>query len=54
MNLGLPRGALIALVVRKGDAFVPAGRTILQQEDRVLLFAEPGLIPGSMERLGIK
>ncbi|NLA90180.1 MAG: Trk system potassium transporter TrkA [Synergistaceae bacterium] len=54
MNLGLPRGALIDLVVRKGDAFVPAGRTVHQQEDRVLLFAEPGLIPGSMERLGIK
>ncbi|NLK20223.1 MAG: Trk system potassium transporter TrkA [Synergistaceae bacterium] len=54
MNLGLPRGVLIALIVRRDATFVPAGVTVLQKRDRVVLFAEPGLIPEAMDCLGIR
>lgn len=54
MNLELPRGAIIALIVRQDATFVPAGATVLQKKDRVVLFAEPGLIPEVMDCLGIK
>ncbi len=54
MNLGMPRGMIIALVVRKGEVFVPVGATVMQERDRVLLFASAELMAEAGEYLGVR
>lgn len=53
MNLGLPRGIIISLVVRRGKPFVPVGATVLQKGDRVVVFAASDLMPEAMNCLGV-
>jgi len=53
MSLGLPKGILIALIVRKGDTFVPVGATVLQKGDKVIVFATSDLMSEAMESLGV-
>ena len=43
-EIGLPEGALVALVQRKGMAIVPGGRTVLQAGDRLTLIGSPQAI----------
>jgi len=45
LELGLPRGVLVALVRRDGQYFVPDGSTVLQTDDDVLIL-------GGREALG--
>jgi potassium/hydrogen antiporter len=40
VELGLPPGALIVLISRKGECFAPGGGTVLAENDAVLFFAE--------------
>ena len=42
-DLSLPQGALIGAVVRDDEAFIPHGRTVLQEGDVVVAFVLPGL-----------
>ena len=49
--LGLPSGILLALVVRKGRVFVPGGTTLLQADDRAIVFATSDLMDTAVERL---
>ncbi len=51
MELGLPSGILLALVVRKGHVSVPGGTTVLQPEDRIIVFATSDLMDTAVERL---
>ena len=54
MSLGMPKGMLIALIVRKGDVFVPVGATVIQGEDKVIVFATSDLMPEAMDYLGVQ
>ena len=53
MSLGLPKGILIALIVSKGDTFVPVGATVLQKGDKVIVFAKSDLMSEAVESLGV-
>lgn len=44
-KIDLPKGSLIAAVTRKGDVFIPDGNSILEPEDKVIVFALPAAIP---------
>ncbi len=54
MDLGLPKGILIALVSRDGDMFVPWGDSVLMENDEVLIFAAEELMPRAVEILGVE
>jgi trk system potassium uptake protein TrkA len=54
MSLGMPKGMLVALIVRKGDVFVPVGATVVQGEDKVIVFATSDLMPEAMDYLGVQ
>ncbi|MCG3178296.1 MAG: K(+)/H(+) antiporter NhaP [Phycisphaerae bacterium] len=41
IDLGLPRGVLVALVHRNGDYFIPTGSTVLLEDDSIMVLAEP-------------
>lgn len=43
-DLGLPKGSLIAAVVRGDEVFVPYGKSLLQSGDKVIVFALPTAI----------
>jgi trk system potassium uptake protein TrkA len=43
-GLNMPRGSMIAGVVRDGTATIPTGRTRIEVGDRVVLFAERNII----------
>ena len=45
-DLKLPNGALIGAVVRDGEAFIPHGRTVVEEGDVVVAFVLPGLRDG--------
>lgn len=45
MDLGLPRGVLIAMIFRAGETLVPNGSTVLCAGDVISLFATRGLMP---------
>ncbi len=48
--LGLPKGALIAAVVRKGGVFIPHGKSQLEVDDKVIVFALPKAISAIEKR----
>jgi trk system potassium uptake protein TrkA len=43
-QLAMPKGSMIAALVRQGEAMVPTGQLVLRSEDRMLLFAHHGAI----------
>ena len=42
MELGLPRGALVVLVVRGSDSMVPTGATVVHEGDKLVMLADEG------------
>lgn len=50
-ELRLPRGALVALVVRDGNTIVPAGRTVLRRGDDLLVVTPRRIREETEERL---
>jgi trk system potassium uptake protein TrkA len=49
-DLGLPKGSLIAAVVRKGEVFIPYGKSSLEPGDKVIVFALPKAISSIEKR----
>ncbi|MEA3508834.1 MAG: Trk system potassium transporter TrkA [Synergistota bacterium] len=54
MDIGMPQGILLALVSRRGEAFVPWGDTVLEKGDEIMLFASSELMPKAVEILGVR
>jgi trk system potassium uptake protein TrkA len=48
--LHMPHGSLVGAVVRAGEVIIPDSGTVVEEEDRVVLFARPTLLP-RLERL---
>jgi cell volume regulation protein A len=42
MELGLPRGALVVLVVRGEESMVPTGATVLHEGDKLVMVVDEG------------
>ena len=40
----LPHGVLIGAIVRGGEVIIPRGNTVMQVDDRIVLFAETSAI----------
>ncbi len=51
VDLGLPKGALIILMQKGDDRFVPGGSTILEAEDTLLLLTTDDLVESVRDRL---
>jgi trk system potassium uptake protein len=49
-ELGLPDGSLVISILRDGAGFVPAGDSVVQSGDEVLLVLDVGLEPAVTER----
>ena len=49
-NLGLPDGSLVISILRDGGGFVPAGDSVVQAGDEVLLVLDVGIEPRVTER----
>lgn len=54
MDLGMPKGVLVALIARRGDVFVPVGPTVIKAGDRAILFAATELINEAAAYLGVR
>ncbi|MEA4881530.1 MAG: Trk system potassium transporter TrkA [Synergistaceae bacterium] len=54
MSLGLPKGILVALIVRNGEVFVPVGATVIRGDDKVMVFASSDMMNDAVDRLGVK
>ena len=53
-SLGLPKGVLVALIMRRGETFVPVGDTVLRGGDKAVVFAASDLMAEAMEYLGVR
>ena len=54
MDIGLPRGALLALISRNNELIVPYGETIIQGGDKVIIFSNSKILPRAVDILGVK
>jgi trk system potassium uptake protein TrkA len=43
--LHMPHGSLVGAVVRNEEVIIPDSATVVEQGDRVVLFARPALMP---------
>jgi len=44
-KIGFPKGALVVGIVRKNNAFIPTGSSLIQINDRIIVFATREVIP---------
>jgi len=49
-KLSIPKGALVGSIVRDEEVLIPDGNTVIEDGDRVILFARPDVIP-KMEKV---
>ncbi len=49
VDLGLPRGALVVLITRGPESFVPSGAAELREGDRLLLVVEEAALPAARQ-----
>lgn len=49
-EIGFPEGAIIGAVLRNGNMHIPSGATVLNTNDRVIIFSRPEAIP-AVEKL---
>jgi trk system potassium uptake protein TrkA len=54
MNIGLPKGALLALLARDDDLVVPYGNTEIMGGDRVIIFSNSKILPKAVDMLGVR
>ncbi|WP_341271035.1 Trk system potassium transporter TrkA [Thermanaerovibrio acidaminovorans] len=53
IDLGLPKGIIVALAERRGHVFVPVGSSILMPGDRVIVFATADMMDDAIRYLGV-
>lgn len=54
MDVGFPKGGLIAGILRDGEVIIPTGMSIIQPGDRIVIFALRDAIPKIEEFLTVK
>ena len=52
-DLQFPSGALLALVKRKGEAFVPSSRDVVQEYDRLTIIGNPDAVQTLRQRFSV-
>lgn len=53
-DVGLPKGTLVALLLRDEELIVPSGDTIMHSGDRVIIFSNSKTLPKAISILGVK
>lgn len=53
-DISFPKGALVAGVIRGEEVIIPSGESVIQPEDRVILFARKEAIPKVEQILSVK
>jgi len=53
-SVSLPKGVLITVVIRGDEVIIPSGGTVIQPDDRIIIFAERQAIPKMEKILAVK
>jgi trk system potassium uptake protein TrkA len=53
-QMSFPKGAMVAGIIRKDDIIIPTGDSVIQPEDRVIIFARRQAIPKVEKILSVK
>jgi trk system potassium uptake protein TrkA len=53
-RISFPKGAIVAGIIRKDDIIIPTGDSVIQPEDRVIIFARKPAIPKVEKILSVK
>lgn len=53
-NISFPKGALVASIMRNDDVIIPSGESVIQPEDRIIIFAKREAIPKIEKILTVK
>jgi trk system potassium uptake protein TrkA len=52
--ISLPKGVLVTSIIRKNEVIVPTGASIIEPEDRIVIFASRKAIPKIEKILAVK
>ena len=53
-NISFPKGAMVAGIIRKDSIIIPTGESVIQPDDRVIIFARREAIPKIEKILAVK
>ena len=53
-KINFPDGAILAGIIRKTDIIIPTGESVIQPDDRVIIFARREAIPKIEKILAVK
>ena len=53
-RISLPQGVLVTSIIRKNEVIVPTGESIIEPEDRIVIFASRKAIPKIEKILAVK
>ncbi len=53
-NISFPKGAMVAGIIRKENIIIPTGESVIQPDDRVIIFARREAIPKIEKILAVK
>jgi trk system potassium uptake protein TrkA len=53
-NISFPKGAMVAGIIRKDNIIIPTGESVIQPDDRVIIFARREAIPKIEKILAVK
>lgn len=53
-NISFPKGALVAGIIRKEDVIIPTGDSVIEPDDRVIIFAIKQAVPKIEKILSVK
>jgi trk system potassium uptake protein TrkA len=53
-NISIPKGALVTSIIRNGTVIIPTGESIIEPNDRIIIFAKKQAIPKIENILSVK
>jgi trk system potassium uptake protein len=53
-KIAFPKGAIVAGIIRKETIIIPTGDSMIEPEDRIIIFATREAIPGVEKILSVK
>jgi trk system potassium uptake protein len=53
-RIAFPKGAIVASIIRKDQVIIPTGDSVIQPDDRVIIFAQRRAIGGIEKLLAVK
>jgi trk system potassium uptake protein TrkA len=53
-KINFPKGAILAGIIRQDDIIIPSGESMIQPDDRIIIFAHRQVIPKIENILAVK